>query len=63
MTPVNTPLTLDTVQFLSNTLADLKKDANYAYPGEFYDSSKGHNALCMVKAKIEVISAFLAALN
>jgi hypothetical protein len=56
-------INLDTIKFMKKTMSELRSDINYAYPNEYYDTGRGHTALQMVKSKIEVIDAFLSALN
>lgn len=56
-------LQLNTVDFLKNTLKDMRSDINYAYPSRLFDESRGHAALQMVGSKIETLMNFLDALE
>lgn len=54
-------LQLNTVDFLKNTLKDMRSD--YACPSRLFDESRGHAALQMVGSKIETLMNFLDALE
>lgn len=56
-------LKLDSKKFLLESLRDIKRAKDFAYPNDYLDTTRAHGALCKVGASVEILINFVESLE
>lgn len=55
---MKTNMSLQTVQFLADSLDLIQEQLDFAYPDTEFDASNAHSALCGIQGIVKILQAF-----